>query len=214
MQKVDQLAEIIFDYMQLHQRINKADALFVLCSHDTRVAGYAAELFHKGVAPIMIISGGSGVLTKDLFTKPEAEVFADIVIGAGVPESQLIIEITSTNTGENIRFSYDLLQKRGLDFSSFILVQKPYMERRTFATFVKQWPGRNVNIQVTSPRLTYQQYFSGSIDKEMAINVMVGDLQRIKEYPKMGFQIEQDIPKEVWAAFESLVALGYTKHLL
>lgn len=43
---------------------------------------------------------------------------------------------------------------------------------------------------------------------------MVGDLQRIKEYPAKGFQIEQEIPDEVWSAYETLVAAGYDKHLI
>jgi len=43
---------------------------------------------------------------------------------------------------------------------------------------------------------------------------MVGDLQRIAIYPKQGFQIAQEIPVDVWDAFEQLVALGYTKHLI
>lgn len=43
---------------------------------------------------------------------------------------------------------------------------------------------------------------------------MVGDLQRIKEYPKQGFQIEQEIPDEVWRAYEELVKLGYTQFLM
>ena len=44
--------------------------------------------------------------------------------------------------------------------------------------------------------------------------VVVGDLQRIRLYPERGFQIEQRIPEVVWAAFERLVALGYTKNLV
>lgn len=43
---------------------------------------------------------------------------------------------------------------------------------------------------------------------------MVGDLQRIREYPKKGFQIEQTIPNTVWNAYEMLVAADYTKHLM
>ncbi len=43
---------------------------------------------------------------------------------------------------------------------------------------------------------------------------MVGGLQRIKEYPKLGFQIERDIPTEVWAAYEELVKLDYDKRLI
>jgi hypothetical protein len=42
---------------------------------------------------------------------------------------------------------------------------------------------------------------------------MVGDLQRIKLYPAKGFQIYQDIPADVWAAFEELVEAGYNQRL-
>ena len=43
---------------------------------------------------------------------------------------------------------------------------------------------------------------------------MTGDLQRIREYPKSGYQIEQEIPDEIWNAFEQLVAAGYNRHLI
>ena len=43
---------------------------------------------------------------------------------------------------------------------------------------------------------------------------MVGDLQRIREYPARGFQVAQDIPDDVWAAFETLVAAGFDRHLI
>ena len=43
---------------------------------------------------------------------------------------------------------------------------------------------------------------------------MVGDLQRIRVYAERGFQIPQEIPANVWSAYEKLVALGYTAHLV
>ena len=42
---------------------------------------------------------------------------------------------------------------------------------------------------------------------------MVGDLQRIKLYAEKGFQVHQEIPDDVWQAFERLVALGFDKQL-
>lgn len=211
---IDQDAKIIWDYMQMHERLQPADAIFVLCSLDTRVAERAAELYHQGYAPWVIVSGGVGTLTKDRFTKPEADVFAEILQRAGVPEDRIIRENTSTNTGENIRFTYALLQQLGHVFSSFILVQKPYMERRTYATFMKQWPGEQVHMNVTSPHISYEDYFTADMPKDLVINIMVGDLQRIKDYPAKGFQIEQTIPADVWAAYERLVAAGFTRHLI
>jgi len=44
--------------------------------------------------------------------------------------------------------------------------------------------------------------------------MMVGDLQRIKYYPEKGFQIYQEIPEEVWKAYEELVKMGFDKQLI
>ena len=46
------------------------------------------------------------------------------------------------------------------------------------------------------------------------ISIMVGDLQRIKIYPEKGFQIHQEIPDDVWAAYEELVQAGYNQRLI
>ena len=42
---------------------------------------------------------------------------------------------------------------------------------------------------------------------------MVGDLQRIRLYPDKGFQIHQEIPDDVWKAYEELVEAGFDKYL-
>jgi len=209
-------AEILYEYHQLHMAIErKADAIFCLCSLDTRVAERAAQLFLDGYGEYLIFSGGSGKLTENRFTKPEAEVFADIARDMGVPEEKLIVEPRSTNTGENVRFTYALLrEEKGLGLRSFILVQKPYMERRTYATFMKQWPDPNTTeILVTSPRLRWKEYPNEDNPTDLVINIAVGDLVRIREYPKKGFQIPQDIPDDVWAAAQRLIQRGYDSHL-
>lgn len=43
---------------------------------------------------------------------------------------------------------------------------------------------------------------------------MTGDLQRIKLYPARGFQIHQDIPVEVWDAYEKLIDAGFNEHMV
>ncbi|KAI3343760.1 DUF218 domain-containing protein [Ustulina deusta] len=211
---VQQDAETLYEYHQLHTKIDqKADAIFCLCSLDTRVAERAAQLFLDGFGDHLIFSGGSGKLTHGRFDKPEAEVFADIARRLGVPEAKLIVEPRSTNTGENVRYTYALLQEKQLSICSFILVQKPYMERRTFATFKKQWPDPSTKILVTSPRLTWDEYPNEDNPVDLVINIAVGDLIRIREYPAKGFQIPQEIPDRVWAAAERLIQRGYNSHL-
>lgn len=161
----------------------------------------------------LIFSGGVGKLTAGRFPKFEAEVFADIARQMGVPVSKILVEGDSTNTGENVCFTHKLLQQKGLRPRSLILVQKPYMERRTYATFSKQWPDSDTEFTVTSPQLDFASYPNGENPRELVINIMVGDLVRIRDYPARGFQIEQDIPDEVWEAGQRLIASGYSSHL-
>lgn len=212
MDEIDRYAKVIWDYMLMHQPLKKADAIFVLGSYDTRVAEYAADLFLQGYAPLLVFSGGLGVVTKNMFAKPEAELFADIAVKKGVPKDRILIENASTNTGENVRFTKRILEERGITVHSLLAVQKPYMERRVFATCMKEWP--EVAYVIASPPLSYEEYPTPEIPKEAFINYLVGDLERIQEYPKKGFQIEQEIPEDVWTAFEKLVALGFDKHLI
>jgi uncharacterized SAM-binding protein YcdF (DUF218 family) len=134
----------------------------------------------------------------------------------GVPAERILVETRSTNTGENVQFTRRLLEERGLDPESFILVQKPYMERRALATFKRYWPEKRA--VVTSPQFSFDEYLknhsNGALSEDEVVCIMVGDLQRIRLYPERGFQIPQEIPDEVWAAYEELVAAGYDKHLI
>jgi uncharacterized SAM-binding protein YcdF (DUF218 family) len=210
--QVLRLAQKLWDYHHMHHSLQKADCILALGSHDTRVAERAAALYHQSWAPLLIFSGGLGRLTHDMWTETEAERFARIAINKGVPTEAILIENQSTNTGENITFTQKLLLAKGLELNSFIVVQKPYMERRSFATFKKHWP--NKEVIVTSPQISFTEYSNTEIPLEKVIQIMVGDLQRIKLYPAKGFQIEQEVPNDVWKAYEELVALGFNQQLI
>lgn len=212
---IRKLATVLWDYHHLNHTLARADAILVLCSHDLRVAQRAAELFLAGWAPLLIFSGGLGVITKYLWSEPEAEIFARIALEMGVPAERILIENQSSNTGENVLFTKQLLEQRQIAVERFIVVQKPYMERRSFATFKKMWPQKDVI--VTSPQDSFEEYLSRytnpALTPDDVISIMVGDLQRIQLYPQKGFQIPQPIPADVWAAYEALVQAGYDRHL-
>ncbi|HSH56108.1 MAG TPA: YdcF family protein [Candidatus Limnocylindrales bacterium] len=213
---IDSAAKLVWEYHHMKHELKQCDAILVLCSIDERVGEYAADLFLKGFGKWLILSGGIGHahdLLKVGWEGSEAEHFAGIAVEKGVPSERILIENKSTNTGENIRFTYQLIKEKGLPLQSLLLVQKPYMERRTYATFMKQWP-ENMQILVTSPPVLYDEYFNEANPKDVIVNIMVGDMQRIREYPKLEFQIEQEIPENVWQAYERLVAAGYDKHLI
>ena len=215
-ERLRSLAQQLWDYHRLGHELVKSDAIVVLCSHDERVAERGAELFLDKWAPLLIFSGGLGAITKGLWTEPEAVRFSRIAESMGVPPEHILVEDKSTNTGENVRYTRELLVREGLDPKNFIAIQKPYMERRTYATFRKVWPEKN--LIVTSPQVSLDQYLDqyahSTLTPEDVIAIMVGDLQRIKIYPDKGFQIPQEIPPAVWSAYEELVHAGFDKYLV
>lgn len=210
--EVVSLARQLWNYHHMNHTIVKSDCILALGSHDLRVADRAAELYLEGWAPLVIMSGGLGDFTQDMWTESEADQFAAIAIKKGVPANTVLIENKSTNTGENILFTQKLLKDRKIDPQTFIVVQKPYMERRSYATFKKHWPDKQLT--VTSPQISFDDYSTEDIPLEKVINIMIGDLQRIKFYPEKGFQIYQEIPEKIWEAYERLVQLGFNKHLM
>jgi len=211
-ERVISLARKIWDYHHLHHELEKVDLILALGSNDTRVAEHAADLWLSGWAPWLMMSGGSGRLTRELYDRPEAELFARIALERGVPATALITEPDSTNTGENITFSRRRLAALGIVPHRVIIVQKPYMERRAYATFRRFWP--EMEPIVSSPPISFDDYPREGLSRHLMINLMVGDLQRIRLYPARGFQIEQQIPDDVWEAGQELIRLGYNQHLV
>lgn len=51
------------------------------------------------------------------------------------------------------------------------------------------------------------------LEEKAAIDVIVGDFQRMELYAQKGWQVPQDIPEAAWTAFRELVALGYDGQL-
>jgi uncharacterized SAM-binding protein YcdF (DUF218 family) len=209
---IDQWARVVWDYHHVNHELAKADCVIVLGSHDTRVAERGAELFLAGWAPLLVFSGHLGALTLGMWTRSEAEIFADVAVGLGVPRERILIESRSTNTGENVVFTRALLAEKGLRPRKAIAVQKPYMERRTLATFQQRWP--ELEVVVTSPQVDFDSYPTAEIRKDDVIHIMVGDLQRLITYGRKGWSVPQDVPSAVIEAYEQLVAAGYTGRLL
>jgi uncharacterized SAM-binding protein YcdF (DUF218 family) len=210
-----QLAKTLWDYHHVHHQLKKADLIFILCSHDIRIAQYGAQLFLDGWAPEIAISGGVAHQNDLLNTgwgKSEAETFADVATKMGIVREKIILETKAKNTGDNFKLTEILLKEKDLNPKVVICVQKPYMERRTLATGFKWWSDRELII--TSPPLSFEEYVAGGISEDDIINIMVGDLQRIKIYGEKGFQVPQEIPEEVWNAYEQLMSRGFTKHII
>ena len=203
-------ALVLWDYHRLNHALVPSDGIFVFGSNDLRVAAHAADLFHSGLAPWILFSGARGRMTQD-WPETEAAAMARVARDLGVPDDAILVEDRATNTGENIRFSRELLQSSKRVLATAIIVQKPYMERRTIAALDVQWPG--IGFRASSPPLDFHQYCTGELTPALVTEAMTGDFQRILDYPALGFASAQPVPPEALAAYRLLTSAGLTGQL-
>jgi uncharacterized SAM-binding protein YcdF (DUF218 family) len=196
----------------MHHDVRPVDAAIGLGSHDLEVPVFCAELYRAGLFPTLVFTGGPNPTAPQRFPRGEAVHFREHALDLGVPDSVILLETNARNTGENITFSRQVLAAAGITPASVLLVSIPYMERRSFATTRKLWP--EVEVICASQPLTFDDYLKNIGDDKMVIDMLVGDLQRVIEYPKLGFAIAQDVPEDVYAAFEALAAAGFDSRLL
>jgi uncharacterized SAM-binding protein YcdF (DUF218 family) len=206
------LARLIWDYHQMRHQVRPADVAIGLGSHDLGVAAFSAELYRAGLFPTLVFTGGNSPTTIARFPRGEAVHFREHAVELGVPDSAILLEPTAVNTGQNITFSREVLAAAAIVPSTVLLVSKPYMQRRCFATAGKLWP--EIEVICASEPLEFDDYLKSIGDDKLVIDMLVGDLQRVIEYPKIGFAIEQDCPEDVHAAYESLINDGFTSRIL
>jgi uncharacterized SAM-binding protein YcdF (DUF218 family) len=205
-------AQLIWDYHQMHHQLRPCDAAIALGSHDFGVPAYGAELFRAGLFSTLVFSGGPNPTAPERFPRGEAVHFREHAVGLGVPAEAILIEPHATNTGQNISLSREVLAEAGMRPTTLMLIAMPYMERRAFATARKVWP--EIEIVCASQPVEFNDYLKGMGDERKVAEMLVGDLQRVIEYPKLGFAVEQDVPEDVHDAYEALVHYGFTSRLL
>ena len=206
-------AKTLYDFHASFSRApEKADMILAAGSHDMRVPEHAAFLFHEGYAPLIVCTGGFGKITDGLFREPEGVLFAERCRECGVPRDCILIEQESKNTGENFSLSRALFSRLGLAPKTGLIVCKPYMSARTGATGTKQWP--EVVWQVAAPPIPFEEYAGKDTPPGQEIELMVGDLQRLRVYAERGFQVPVEVPEQIWEAYERLARAGYDRYVL
>ncbi len=205
-------ARLLWDFHRLHHEPRACSVAVGLGSHDLGVADTAAALYLCGLVPLIVFTGATSPTTQARMPRGEAVHYRERALELGVPSSAVLVEPRARNTGENIRYSRLLLEDAGVQVSSVLLVSKPYEERRSFATACALWPG--VQVVSASVSLTFEEYVDSIGDPGLVIDMMVGALQRLLVYPKMGFLVAQDVPAGVIAAYDRLRSAGFTSRLM
>lgn len=205
-------AELVWEFHRLHHRPKPCSAAVALGCNDLGVAAHAAELYHRGLFPVVVFTGGNSRETARTFPRGEAVHYRERALELGVPDDVILVEPNATNTGENIALSREVLAAAGVEVSSLMLVSMPYMERRAFATTRKVWP--EVEPVCASAPVSLTEYALRTKHGTELIDMIVGDFQRLIEYPRKGFAIPQKIPPIVYSAYRRLVAAGFRSRML
>ncbi|WP_405185572.1 YdcF family protein [Streptomyces albidoflavus] len=205
-------ARLIWDFHRMGHELKPCSVAVGLGSHDIGVAEVTADFYLRGLAPLIVFTGATSRTTVDLMPRGEAEHYKERAVELGVPASRILVEPLARNTGENLRFTRQLLSDANVTVTAVLLVSKPYEERRAYATARQVWP--EVEIVSASAAVGYDEYARSIGDERLVIDMLVGALQRLLVYPEQSLVIYQDVPECVRAAYERLVVAGYTARLL
>lgn len=103
-----------------------SDVIFVFGSLHLNAADVAAERFHNGVAPWVLVTGGQSPARPGHF---EADRLVEILLHRGVPEANIIVESQATNTVENVSYSVSLLNEKLIQVRRITAVVKWFHRR-------------------------------------------------------------------------------------
>jgi hypothetical protein len=84
-------AKLIWDFHQMGHELRPCDVAIGLGSHDLRVAAYAADLYHAGLFPLLVFSGGNSPTTAERFPRGEAVHFREHAMSLGVPDDVILV---------------------------------------------------------------------------------------------------------------------------
>ncbi len=148
----------ITNFIFVSDEPEKVDAIFLPCGSHPEQPEYAAELYHQGYAKWLIPSGGisvkadkwNGVRSKaDIYNgnyQSDCEFFTDVLLKNGVSASAIIGEDKSGHTRDNAFLSRKVVDERGVDIKTALIVCKAFHARRCLMLYQMAFP--NVDIKV------------------------------------------------------------------
>lgn len=205
-------ARTLWDYHRLDDALGPSDVIIGLGGHDISVAEHAANLWHAGLAPVILFSGANAPTTVDRFPRGEAVHYRERAMELGVPDEALLLEPFATNTGENVVYGRQALATAGYEVETAIVVSRPYQQRRARATFRKQWA--SLKATYTAMPCELEDYLLTIGDDKKVLEMLVGDTQRIGLYARLGLAVEEEISGPVAEALGFLVMAGYTRRIV
>lgn len=98
----------------------------------TRRTRHGADLWHEGIAPLVLCTGGQS----EYYPRTEAAACREILLAAGLPAGAILMEERSRSTEENAIYSKRILDQKQL--THVVLVSDSYHMLRARWLFSKQ----------------------------------------------------------------------------
>lgn len=209
--------EILWNYLCLKSEPETCECIIGLGSILKSVPQKCAQLYKDGFGEYIIFSGNCGKGTEGVIEKTEAEIFEDIAVEEGVPREKILTEKNATNTYENFKYSLGVLESKNIHPRSFLIVGKPYQERR--ALNIAQIELKGLKFKVAS-FFTSLEDFIDYVEKnnlmslDDVINEVVAEINIGLIAPSYGLQQVDEIPEAVLDCYNRLCQAGYNRYLI
>lgn len=177
----------ITDFIFVSDLPRRADAIFLPGGPHPETAEYAAELYHRGLAPLIIPSGKygmklgkfAGVWSKaDIYSsdyQTECEFFTDVLLRNGVPRDAILGEDRSMHTRDNAFLSRELIEKREISIRSGMIICKSFHARRCQMLYQMAFPQTEILVcPIDSYGITRENWFTTSY----GIDRVLGEMSR------------------------------------
>lgn len=177
-----------------------ADTVIGFGHFDLRIARHCGDLFRQGRAKRIIFTGGLGAGSADL-SQPEAKAFAAELARTHpeIPTTQILLESTSTNTGENVQNTLQAAAERNWPLDRVILVATPFRQRRVMQTWRQRAPRSQGQSSPPSSSLDIDIALFAT-KNEVLLHQLPGELDRLTLYASRGWIAPVPIPDDVHQA--------------
>ena len=186
------------------------DAVIGFGMFDLSLPRFCGDLYTSGAARRVIFTGGIGAGTGDL-GGPEADVWRATLARShpAIDAERVIVENRSTNTGENVSFTAEVLRTMypdlafGTGLRRVLVVASPTRLRRVGLTLRCQQPAVSVTRQLPPAALEAD----AALYAGQGINYrrhLAGELDRIVGYSIRGWILQEPLPPAVESAHRML----------
>ncbi len=171
--------DCITDFIFVETPLAQADVILIPGGSHPQVMERAAALYHQGLAPYILPSGGSNPRLHE--NPSEWDFLRAVGERAGVPSGAILKEDRAQNTLENAQFSLHVLEQHKIAVRAAILVCKAYHSRRAWLTYQAVFaPGTRFMVAPVPDRrgISRDNWFLSN----GSIRVVMGEVERIGRY--------------------------------